>query len=323
MSEPIILLGFQATPDMLALRDRVAALAPAYRVLLADDDAEVAAHLADVEVAAGRLSREMIAAAPRLRWMQQWSAGTDWLLRAPEAVAAPFVLTNASGVHAQPIGEHIMALTLALARRLPQAMRAQAQGRWERPAATAEIAELADRTMLIVGVGAIGARTAHFAAALGMRVIGVRRDSARPVDDVAEMHGPQDLDALLPLADVVVLTIPLTRETRHLIGETQLRAMKPSAYLINIGRGPTVDEAALARALREGWIAGAGLDVFEKEPLPESSPLWTLENVIITAHYSGRTPRYDERATEIFIDNLERYLAGRPLRNVVDKVRGY
>ncbi|MGC8782588.1 MAG: NAD(P)-dependent oxidoreductase, partial [Anaerolineae bacterium] len=135
--------------------------------------------------------------------------------------------------------------------------------------------------------------------------------------------GPDRLLEVLPLADLVVLTIPLTPETSHLIGERELRAMKPTAYIFNIGRGGTMDEAALIRALREGWIAGAGLDVFEKEPLPADSPLWQMENVIITAHYAGATPHYNERAMAIFLDNLRRYRAGEPLRNVVDKTLGY
>jgi len=128
---------------------------------------------------------------------------------------------------------------------------------------------------------------------------------------------------LLPEADFVVLTVPLTHETQGMIGERELRAMKPTAYLVNIGRGGTVQERALIRALQEGWIAGAGLDVFETEPLPEDSPLWDMDNVIITAHYAGATPHYNERAMAIFLDNLRRYRAGEPLRNVVDKRLGY
>ena len=323
MTEPIILLGFPPSPQSQALRDRVTMLAPGYRVILSADMDVIRTHLTEIEVAAGRFPRDLLLAAPRLRWMQQWSAGSEWLLRNTEAVAAPFVLTNASGVHAQPIGEHIMALALALTRGLHRAVRAQAEGRWQRPEMANGIAELADQTMLLIGVGAIGERVAHFASAFGMRVVGVRRDPSRLVQDVAEMHGPAALAALLPEADLVVITLPLTHETRHLIGEAQLRAMRSSACLINIGRGGTVDEDALVRALQEGWIAGAGLDVFEREPLPEDSPLWKMENVIVTAHYSGRTPRYDERASAIFLDNLERYLSGQPLRNVVDKERGY
>jgi phosphoglycerate dehydrogenase-like enzyme len=157
-----------------------------------------------------------------------------------------------------------------------------------------------------------------------MRVVGVRRDpAASVVAGVEAMYGPGDLTGLLPQADVVVLTVPLTQETQAMIGERELRAMKESAYIINIGRGGTIDEKALVKALQEGWIAGAGLDVFETEPLPETSPFWTMDNVLITAHYSGSTPHYNERALEIFVDNLERYRTRQPLRNVVDKGRGY
>jgi phosphoglycerate dehydrogenase-like enzyme len=177
--------------------------------------------------------------------------------------------------------------------------------------------------MLLVGLGAIGQRTAQVAAALGIDVIGIRRNTARQVRDVQAIHSPEELLELLPQADFVVVTAPLTRETQGMIDERALRAMKESAYLVNIGRGGTIDESALIRALREGWIAGAGLDVFETEPLPESSPLWTMDNVIITAHYSGRTPRYEARAMAIFEDNLRRYVGGEPLRNVVDKQLGY
>ena len=137
------------------------------------------------------------------------------------------------------------------------------------------------------------------------------------------MIGPERLAEALPEADFIVLTVPLTPDTRHMIGERELRLMKPTALIVNIGRGGTIDEAALIRALAEGWIAGAGLDVFEKEPLPPDSPLWRMENVIITAHYAGATPHYSERALAIFLDNLRRYKTGEPLRNVVDKTLGY
>jgi len=137
------------------------------------------------------------------------------------------------------------------------------------------------------------------------------------------MYGPDRLLDLLPEADCVVLTIPLSHETQGMIGERELRAMKPTSYLINIGRGGTIQQPALIQALRAGWIAGAGLDVFEQEPLPTTSPLWELENVIMTAHYAGLTPAYDQRALAIFLGNLRRYRAGEPLENVVDKVAGY
>ena len=177
--------------------------------------------------------------------------------------------------------------------------------------------------MVLVGIGAIGERTAKVASGLEMRVLGVRRHPNVSAPGVEAMVGPDQLLSLLPQADFVVLTVPLTDETRHMIGETELRSMKPTAYLVNIGRGGTIDEEALIRALQEGRIAGAGLDVFETEPLPESSPLWDMDNVIVTSHYAGLTPLYNERALSIFLDNLRRYRAGEPLHNVVDKELGY
>ncbi len=304
--------------DLAQIRARV----PHMEILHTRDRAEIQARLAEIEIAAGGFPHDLLSQARNLRWLQQWGAGADWLLRYPEAVELPFILTNASGVHAIPISEHIFAFLLAFARDLPNAFRGQCRREW-RSYQEQEVFELAGQTLLLVGVGAIGQRTAQLAQAFGMRVLGIRRDPSRSVPGVDEMHGPEALDALLPQADAVVLTVPLTAETRHMIGEPQLRAMKPSAILVNIGRGGTIHEEALVQALREGWIRGAGLDVFETEPLPPDSPLWQMENVIITGHYSGKTPHYDRRAMEIFLDNLQRYVEGRPLRNVVDKRLGY
>ena len=311
-------------PAALSAADRatIVALAPELRLVVTDDAAEVEAALPEVEIATGHVPPTLLARMPKLRWYQQWGAGADWLLRHPEIAARDFTLTNASGVHAIQISEHILALMLAFARHLPEAIRAQARGEWERQEREG-LFELAGKTMVLIGVGAIGGRTARLAAALDMRVIGVRRNAGEPAPGVARMVGPDRLHEVLPVADFVVLTVPLTPETRHMIGERELRAMKPSAFIFNIGRGGTIDEDALIRALRAGWIAGAGLDVFEKEPLPADSPLWQMENVIITAHYSGATPHYSERALAIFLDNLRRYRAGEPLRNVVDRQLGY
>jgi phosphoglycerate dehydrogenase-like enzyme len=234
-----------------------------------------------------------------------------------------FVLTSTSGIHAIQMTEHIFALLLALARELPRAMRLQEGCEWIHQSRHEHLFELAGKTMLLIGVGAIGQRTARVAAAMDMRVLGVRRNPTLGAPAVDAMFGPGQLVDLLPQADVIVLTVPLTTETRGMIGEPELRAMRSTAYLINVGRGGTVDEEVLARALREGWIAGAGLDVFETEPLPEDSPLWGLDRVIITSHYAGVTPHYHERALEIFLENLQRYQTGEPLRNVVDKQLGY
>jgi len=304
--------------DLAQIRAKV----PHMTILHTRERASIQDHLEEIEIAAGGFPHDLLPQARNLRWLQQWGAGADWLLRYPEAVELPFVLTNASGVHAIPISEHIFALLLAFARDLPHAFRGQCRREW-RSYQEQEVFELAGQTLLLVGVGAIGQRTAQLAQAFGMQVLGIRRDPGRAVPGVAAMHGPEALDALLPQADAVVLTVPLTAETRHMIGEPQLRAMKSTAVLVNIGRGGTIHEEALVRALQEGWIRGAGLDVFETEPLPPDSPLWQMENVIITGHYSGKTPHYDRRAMAIFLDNLERYVEGRPLRNVVDKRRGY
>jgi phosphoglycerate dehydrogenase-like enzyme len=292
------------------------------RPLVTRDRAAIEAALDDIEIAAGDFPYDLLPRARNLRWLQQWGAGVDWLLRHPEIADLDFVLTNASGVHAIPISEHILAFLLAFARGLHHAVRAQERATW-RSAEREGLFERAGKTMLLVGVGAIGERTAQISAALGMRVLGIRRDPAVGAPGVEAMFGPGRLLDLLPEADFVVLTVPLSRATCGMIGERELRAMRKTAYLVNIGRGGTIQEQALVEALREGRIAGAGLDVFETEPLPPDSPLWGMPNVIITAHYAGSTPHYDERATAIFLDNLRRYQAGEPLRNVVDKEAGY
>ena len=278
--------------------------------------------LDEIEIAVAHFPHDLLMKAPNLRWFQQFGAGADWLMRYPEAVERDFIFTNGSGVHAIPISEHIMAFLLAFARSIHLSCRAQKDHNWLRPKRS-DVFELAGKTMLLVGVGAIGARTAEIAVALGMRVLGVRRNPEIGVPGVESMSGPEDLHRLLPEADFVVLTVPLTRETSRMIGEQELRLMKPTAYIVNIGRGKTIDEPCLAQALREGWIAGAGLDVFETEPLPANSPLWDMENVIVTGHYSGATPANAERGLAIFLENLRRYQAGEPMVNVVDKTLGY
>jgi len=319
--ENVILLGLADGAVDQATRDRIAALAPEHRLVVTHDRAEIERWLDRIEVAAARFPHDLLLKAPRLRWYQQWGAGADWLRRAPEVRASDLSLTNASGVHAVQISEHIIGMALALARGLHTAARHQVEHRWHRP--EDGIWELAGGTMLLIGVGAIGARTAMLAQALGVRVLGVRRDPSQGDPHVDAMYGPDDLPTLWPQADLVVLTVPLTDETRHLVDETALRAMRPNAVIVNIGRGGTIDQAALIRALREGWIGAAGLDVFDPEPLPADSPLWDLPNVLITSHYAGMSPVYNQRALAIFTDNLARYVAGRPMRNVVDKALGY
>ncbi|MCH7998009.1 MAG: D-2-hydroxyacid dehydrogenase [Chloroflexi bacterium] len=263
--------------------------------------------------------------APKLRWVQLTSAGVDRLLDGDLAKSG-VTITTASGIHAVPIGEYVMGVMLAFAKGLPQAMRAQAERTWRPYLAE----ELYDKTVGIVGLGAIGGYVAKLAKADGMRVLALRRSTrsrstgeAAGLDDVDELLPLSDLPYLLSEADYVVIAVPLTAESRGLIGERELRAMKPTARIINIARGAIIDEAALVQALNEKWIGGAALDVFDHEPLPPESELWGMENVILTPHISGGTPVYMERAVELFCDNLRCYLAGEPLRNVVEVERGY
>ena len=316
------LLGLDAKHLSEAQIAQVRDLAPDARIEATREREEMLAVLDDVEIAAGFVPGDLILEAPKLRWFQQWAAGADWLLRYPEAAEREFVLTNVSGISAIPMSEHILGVLLAFARDLPASCRAQMQHEWllERHEAAFE---LAGKTMLLVGVGAVGKQTARTASAMGMRVLGVRRNPSLSVLVIEKMVGPDCLFDVLPEADFVVMTVPLTQQTKGLIGRRELKRMKRTGYLVNVGRGGTVDEHALAEALREKWIAGAALDVFEEEPLPEASPLWELDNVIITAHYAGSTPHYHERAMAIFLDNLQRYRVGEPLHNVVDKRLGY
>lgn len=269
------------------------------------------------QVAGARSIRE---AAPNLKWIQLTSAGADRLINSG-FVEDGIVVTTVSGLHATPIGEFVLASILMWAKGAPRTMRAQVAGEWTRFAPT----ELYGKTVGIVGFGHIGEEVGRLAKAFGCRVIATRRSTV-----TRETHSHADevlplgaLPELLAESDYVVLSMPLTPETRGMIGEQQLRAMKPTALLVNIARGPVTVEADLIRALSEGWIAGAALDVFDQEPLPADSPFWSMSNVILTPHISGGTEIYNRRATDIFAENLRRYLNGEPLLNVVDPTRGY
>jgi phosphoglycerate dehydrogenase-like enzyme len=248
---------------------------------------------------------------PGIRWFHSFSAGVDHpAFRAILERGA--LLTNSAGASSVPIAQYALGMMLRAAKRMDAWSAAQAERRW----APLEPDELTGMMVGIVGLGHIGREVARLSKAFGMRVVGCRRRAARPryVDEVVP---PERLHELLAAADFVVLAVPLSSATDGLIGAAELRAMRRSAWLINVSRGRVVDEAALVRALGEGEIAGACLDVFWEEPLPETSALWSLPNVIVTPHNSGRSPRNMERATEIFLDNLARFAKGRPLRNRV------
>jgi D-2-hydroxyacid dehydrogenase (NADP+) len=317
-----ILLAFQKDVLSADQLTRIEAAAPNMTLMQSMDENEIRQHLDDIEIAVGDFPLNLLREASNLRWFQQWGAGADWLLDHPEAQAMDFILTNASGVHAIPISEHIFAFLLAFARDLRHSWQAQLEHQWD-PLSSRDTFEVAGKTMLLIGVGEIGERTAQIADALGMHVIGVRHNPSKAEAGIDEMRGQDELLEVLPRADVVVSTVPLTEETRDMLGAAEFAAMKKGAYLINIGRGGTIDQEALVQALRSKQIAGAGMDVFEEEPLDKASPLWEMENVLITPHSSGVTPQYNERAFAIFIDNLERYMQGQVLQNVVDKQSGY
>lgn len=277
-----------------------------------------------IEIGFGDVPFSLISRMPRLQWVQLWSAGADWLQQYPELKGLPFKLTTTSGMHRQTITEHIFGLLLSWNRRLPRAFAWQSRHEW-RKVPMGEIAVLEGKTMLILGYGAIGAKTAQAALAFGMTVIGVRRKGP-PVpreENGVKVVSSAKLRDQLPAADVVVNILPLTGETANSFGAAEFAAMKKTALYINIGRGATTDQGALLEALKTKAIAGALLDVTDPEPLPEDSPLWDMDNVILTGHYGGFHPNYDDIALNIALDNLGRYVRKEPLLNLVDKSAGY
>lgn len=250
----------------------------------------------------------------KLKWFHTFSAGVD----APVFQALldwGTLLTNSSGASAPSIAQYVLAMMLHVTKRVGEWREQQARREWRQLGT----GELTGQTVGIVGTGAIGGEVARLAHAFGMRVLGVRR-SGKPTRYVHEMFTVRRLLPMLKQCDFVVLACPLTQETEGLIGEDELRAMKPTATLINIARGRVIDEAALIQALREGWIGGACLDVFSVEPLPETSPLWDLPNAVVTPHNSGFSPLNMERSMAIFLDNLDRFVRGKKLRNLVTSV---
>ncbi|MBZ5722280.1 MAG: D-2-hydroxyacid dehydrogenase [Acidobacteriia bacterium] len=283
--------------------------------------------LRDAEVAiTWSLRAEQFKAAKRLRWIHSPAAAVHQLIF-PELVASDVVLTNAREVHGPVVAEHVVAQIFALAKGLPAAVRLQQQHLWGQEAmwrGRPRPREVAGATLGLVGLGSIGREVAKRASALGMRVIAVREhpEKGRP-ESVEQVFAPHQLDELLAQSDYVVLAAPITPETRGLIGVARLAKMKVDACLINVGRGPLVDEDALTEALRKHKIGGAALDVFEKEPLPADSPLWDLESLLITPHSAGLTEKLWERHYQLISENLRRYLAHQPLLAVVDKKRGY
>ncbi|TAK00332.1 MAG: D-2-hydroxyacid dehydrogenase [Chloroflexota bacterium] len=317
--------------------ERIRAAAPGARIVNLSVEGLADSPVEDIEVVLrGWLSSEafdrLVARAPRLTWVHSATSGVERALT-PAARERGIVVTNARGVFTRPIAEHVLMLILAISRRLPQLLELQRERTWQ----PLEGVELRELTVGIVGYGSIGRAVASLAGAFGARVIALRRNVSGPPPAAADgsdetfpfepaperIVGPDGLHELLGASDVVVLAAPLTPETEAMIDDAALAAMRPDAWLINVARGRLVDDRALLRALGEGRIGGAALDTFREEPLPSSSPYYDLQNVIVTPHTSWSSARVLDRSIELFCDNLRRYAAGQPLRNVVDPGAGY
>jgi phosphoglycerate dehydrogenase-like enzyme len=323
-------------PDPLI--ERLRAVSPALAVTRADAKA---ADYASADVVYAGMPPRTLGEAPRLKWVQVHMAGVDALANHPLYTQSTVALTTTSGVHAATIAEYVITVMLALAHRVPRMVEWKGRGGWPADEQRWPLfvpSEIRGATLGIIGYGSIGRELARVArTAFAMTVLACKRDPARRRDEGWALPGtgdpegafpeawlsPAQLPELLARSDVVVICAPLTAETRGLIGARELGLMKPTACLINVGRGASLDERALAQALADKRIAGAAVDVFAQEPPAAGHPLYAADNVIVSPHVSGFLPSYDERCTDLFAENLRRFLAGVPLLNLVDRARGY
>jgi phosphoglycerate dehydrogenase-like enzyme len=296
---------------------------PELEVVVAEDLVRAEQAIATAEAAFGTIPPALLRQARRLRWLQAPQAAPPAGYYYPELIAHPLAITNFREIYNDHIGTHVMAFVLAFTRGFQRYIPQQLRREWKKPAQNEGVLHLPETTALVVGVGGIGSEIARLCAAFGIRVIGVdeRRRDAPP--GVAELHRADELDALLPAADFVILTVPHTPETEGFMNRARFQQMKRSAFFINIGRGLTTRLDDLAAAIEAGEIAGAGLDVFEQEPLPADHKLWTLPGVLLTPHTAGYGPYLDERRYAIILDNCRRFLSGEPLRNLVDKAHWF
>jgi phosphoglycerate dehydrogenase-like enzyme len=305
---------------------RLRALAPDHDVRHVESQAAMLDEVVDADIAfSWRIDGDAVGRGTRLRWIQSPAAGVSSALLSDELRRRPILLTNSRGVNALSVAEHAFALLLALNRDVHTALARQADAAWAQNELTRSAPRvLRGLTLGLVGTGMIGIEVARLAHAFDMRVIATRRRPQLPTPaHVDEVLPATALPTLLRRSDIIVLAAPDTRETARLIGERELSLMKRDALLINVGRGALVDEAALAVALADGRIGGAGLDVFAEEPLPASSPLWRLPNAILTPHVGGVRADYWTVAVDLFLDNLRRFERDEPLVNLVDKDAGY
>jgi len=310
----------QPLSDAQAAKVREAA--PSWEVIHGKASEIEPGHLQEAEVICGwndQVETQCLRPNTPLRWVHAWSAGVDGMPLA-RLHEAGIIVTHSSGVHPYPISETVFAMMLGFTRKLHTYIRNQLEKKWHHANVKAE---MHGATIGIIGVGAIGTEIARLARAFHMTVLGLRR-SGEPKPEIDIMYTPEGLPELLRQSDYVVNTLPLTKESLYMIGEEQFQQMKETAFYVNIGRGKTTDTAALIRALQEGWIAGAGLDVFEEEPLPPDHPLWTFDNVILSPHTSGSTLHYHDRALELFLHNWRAFAAGQdPEINRVDPATDY
>jgi phosphoglycerate dehydrogenase-like enzyme len=306
--------------------ERLAQDFPQWEIRQFSDYEDAIPHLAECDIAiTWSLRPEQFALARKLRWIHSPAAAVHQLMF-PTLVASDVLVTNARSVHGPVVAEHVLALIFALAKKIPSAVRLQQRHVWGQESLWTSLPrprEVQDATLGLVGLGSIGSEVARRAYAVGMRVVAVREHREKVNPDVQKIYGPAQLPEMLLEADFVVIAAPLTNETRHLFDTSLLARMKPQAYLINVSRGALVDEIALTDALRDGHLGGAALDVFEREPLPADSPLWNLENLLITPHTAAVTEKLWERHYVLIRENLERFVKGEPLLGMVDKSTGY
>ena len=299
---------------------RLAEAVPDARVIVAEDADVAAREIVDAEAAFGWLGKDLLAKARKLRWLQAPQAAPAAGYYYPELIAHPLAVTNFREIFNDHIGAHILAFVLAFARGLHVFIPQQLRREWKKsPAESGDVVHLPEATALVVGVGGIGSEAARLLAAFGVTVLATDARRTTPPVGVTELHRPEALDALLPHADFVILTVPHTPETEGFFNRGRFQRMKRTAFFINIGRGMTTKLDDLVAALTAGEIAGAALDVYEQEPLPAEHPLWTLPNVLLTPHMAGHGPYLNDRRFDIMVDNCRAFAAGRALRNQVDK----
>jgi len=317
----LLAISNPALPELRRLEE----LQGPVNLIVSNDLEYLSARAADADVILngafrGDLFCAVFPLARKVRWVHSLSAGVETIL-SPELIASPVPLTNGRGVFRESLAEFTITAILYFAKELRRMVRNQQAGLWEQ----FDVVEIKGQTLGIVGYGEIGRASAELAKALGMRVIAVRRrtslSQADPLLDA--VYPPDKLCDLMAASDYVLAAAPITPDTRGMIGAAALQAMKPTAVIINVGRGPVIDEAALIDVLREGRIAGAALDVFDEEPLPPGHPFYELENILLSPHCADHVPGWVDLAMQQFMEEFERFRTGQPLRNVVDKQAGY